>query len=213
MRSSIRAIAILTAVACLGGLAGCKKKEEKPAETTGSAGTAPSGDQTADQSKRPGLSRSRGEGMSARLGLEPVTVAEVQPLIPALTGARQLAEPAQTAGGRRVTVMQCMDGPDVDRIRAELESKLTEIGFTSLRSSPRGKRDLVTVSGQKDRFRISATLRTGPYPDCPADQKKIKVLMSYFKRNPRPPTAPGTTAPAQGTAPAPAPGTAGATAQ
>ncbi|HTE54280.1 MAG TPA: hypothetical protein VK698_25670 [Kofleriaceae bacterium] len=206
MRRSIRAIPLLAstptliAALALAVAPGCKKKE-KAAEQTAEPESGSTG---VIGTKKPG-GRFRNDGLSARLGLEPVTVAEVGPLTPQLTGAQPLGQPTQTAGGRRVTAMQCMDGTDVDKIKAELEAQLNKLGFAPIRSSPRGKRDLVTLSADKPPFRFSATVRTGPYPDCPADQKKVKVLMSWFKRSPRPKppvgAAPGATPTPGGTAP------------
>jgi hypothetical protein len=223
MRRFIRVIAILSLTAGVGGLSGCKKKEkEKAAEKSGEggAGALKQGDPN-----QPAAGRYHGQGLN-RIGLEPVTVDEVKPLIPELTGATPLAEPTSVAGGRRVTVMKCLPAEDIEKVKAEVQDKLTKLGFGSMRSSPTGKRDLVTISAEKPPMRVAATLRKGPYPDCPADQNKVKLLMSFFKRMPRPPrmqggapgTAPAGTAPAAGatgTAPArPAPsGSSGAAAQ
>jgi hypothetical protein len=220
MRSSLRFVAVLTAAAFAGGLSGCKKKEEKPAEKTDTP--AASTGQSGDPNKKPGLGRFRGEGLTARRGLEPISVDDVKPIIPALTGAQPLGNPVQTAGGRRVTIMQCMDGTDIEKIKADLEDQLKKLGYTDLRTSPAGKRDLVTMAAHKDPFRLSATVRTGPFTDCPADQKKVKVLFSFFKRNPRPPgtppgaapgAAPTGAAPAAPAQPAPAPASTGGAAQ
>jgi hypothetical protein len=188
MRSSLLAIAILAGATSLaaGGLTGCKKKE-KAADQAAEADTSAEAQPAGSGSKKEALKRLRGQGgLAARLGLEPVTIAEVKPLIPALTGATPLGEPTETVGGRRVTAIHCLSGTDAASIKGEMESKLAEMGFSDIRANPRGKRDVMTVSAQKGNIRLAATLRVGPYPDCPAEEKKIKVLMSYFKRAPKP---------------------------
>jgi len=209
MRRPFRSLALPLATAVLltgAGSSGCKKEEKaaepaadkaggesasaKPGEGSGAAG---------ESSSKPSGETPRPDGLTTRLGLEPITIAEVQPIVPALTGAQALGEPAVTAGGRRVTIQQCLEGTDLEKVRAELEQKLTALGYASVRGSPPGKRNLAAISAQKDLFRIAATLRMGPYPDCPADQKKVKVLLSFFKRSPQPEQ------PAPSGAPTPAP--------
>jgi hypothetical protein len=213
MRRSSRRSAVLAsapallAVLGLVALPGCKKdKAADKGDESANGAKSTETPTTAETARKAGKDRFKREGLSARLGLEPITVDEVKPLTPELTGAKALGEPVQTAGGRRVTAMQCLDGTDVEKIRGEIEAQLGKLGFATIRSSPKGKRDLVTLSADKPPFRFSATVRTGPYPDCPAEQKKVKVLMSWFKRAPRPrpgsPTAPGMTPMAPDTTPA-----------
>jgi hypothetical protein len=217
MRSPLRPIsnsvivAVLVALA-LTGLTGCKKKEEsagkeKEAATGTSASEAGKTDTgklaaRSAEAKQNALARFRSEGLSARLGLEPITVEEIAPLIPSLTGATPIGAPSSTGGGRRVTSIQCVQGSDAEKVKAELEKKLGDLGFTSIRASAIGKQNIVNISAEKTPYRLSATVRSGPFPDCPAEQKKLKVLASYFKRIPRPvggnpPAAPAPPAAAQ----------------
>ena len=198
MRGSSTARAILAgglslaAVAALGLATGCKKEEkkeatsQKPAE--GAAGSRADG---GFERKRAAMGRFQGQGLSARLGLEPITVDEVKPLLPSLKGGTPIGEPVSTARGLRVTAMECLTG-DLADIKTSLEARLKELGFTTVRSSERKTMNIVTVSAEKTPYRLSASVRSGPYPDCPADQKKSKLLMSFFKRPPKPPgAAPG----------------------
>jgi hypothetical protein len=207
MRRFIRVIAILSIAAGLGGLSGCKKKEKDKEAAKSGEGGAGAGIAKAGDPDQPAAGRYQAQGLS-RIGMQPVTVEEVKPLIPELAGATPLAEPTSVAGGRRVTVMKCLPAEDMEKVKAEVQDQLTKLGFSSIRTSPQGKRDLVTISAEKPPMRVAATLRSGPYPDCPADQKKIKLLMSYFKRLQRPPRQGG--AAPDGTAPAGTPPAAGA---
>jgi hypothetical protein len=181
----------LAVVAALGVTAGCKKEEKKEASSQkpaeGAAGSRADGGL---DRKRKAMGRFQGQGLSARLGLEPITVDEVKPLLPGLKGGTPIGEPVSTARGLRVTAMECLTGELAD-IKTNLEARLKEIGFTTVRSSERKTMNIVTVSAEKTPYRLSASVRSGPYPDCPADQKKSKLLMSFFKRPPKPPGAPG----------------------
>jgi hypothetical protein len=210
MRRSLHAISISITIAFLFGLAGllgCSKKKESSAGKQAEGSKAAEVDKTdkADkaagpagmiaEAKRNALAdRFRAGGLTARLGLEPITVEEVQPLIPTLTGATPIGAPSTTGGGRRVTAIQCVDGSDMEKIKAELERKLTDSGFTSIRASALGKLAILNISAQKTPYRLSASVRSGPFPDCPAEQKKLKVLTSFFKRPAAPPTAPAAAA-------------------
>ncbi len=195
MRGSIVSKVVLAAgllaVASAGALSGCKKEESKPAESGAKPGEA--GDsKTSDGDAKKKINRFPREGLGRKLGLEPITVEEVKPMLPALKGGTSLGEPISTARGLRITAMECLTG-DQATIKSALEARLTELGFKSIRMSERQRMNIITVSAEKTPYRMSATVRTGPYPDCPADQKKSKLLMSFFKRPPRPE---GATAPA-----------------
>jgi hypothetical protein len=205
MRRSIPARAILVGALLA---AGCNKEEAAPKPAADDkAGTSSTGDKGGPQAgkseggrKLPG-GRQTSQALGARLGLEQLTVEEVKPLLPKLEGGTSLGEPTSTARGLRVTAMECVTGEMAD-IKTKLEARLKEIGFTTVRSSERKTMKILTVSAEKSPYRMSASVRSGPYPDCPADQKKSKLLMSFFKRPPRPP---GGATP--GTKPAPAPAT------
>jgi hypothetical protein len=203
-----KSILVSVALAACVGLAasGCKKDEEaKPAEPDQAEESAP-----AAQGKQIGSSRDGGAGAlrsASRLGLEPITVEEIKPLFPSLEGSTPLREPSTTARGLRVTASQCLPG-DQTAMRPKLEKRLKELGFTTVRISERKRMNIMTVSAEKTPYRLSATVRSGPYPDCPEKEKKSKMLISYFKRPPR--NAPDGTASgaAEGSNPAPGQGTA-----
>jgi hypothetical protein len=217
MRSSLLAIAILTSAASLVALSGGCKKKEKAAEQQASETEQKARERAARDSRK--LGRYRSESLGSRLGLQQVTMDEIKPMVPQLENATPLGEPNTTAGGRRITAIHCLtDAADLKKIQAQVEAKLTELGFANIKSKPHGKQDVMTISADKPPYRLAATVRRGPFPECPADQNKVKLLMSYFKRMPPKPRdgAPGQlgqpgAAPAQtGAAPAPAPA-AGAT--
>lgn len=194
MRGSI--VVILAAgltfsVAGSGALSGCKKEEAKPAESGAKPGEAGDSSKTStafDSDNKKKLSRFQREGLGQKLGLEPITPEEVKPMLPALKGGTSLGEPVATARGLRVTAMECLTG-DQATIKTNLEARLNQLGFKAIRMSERQRMNIITVSAEKTPYRLSATVRSGPYPDCPADQKKSKLLMSFFKRPPRPPGA------------------------
>lgn len=208
MRSSLRTIAILTSVASLVALSsGCKKKE-KEAEQKAVDAEKQARERAARDSRK--LGRYRSDSLGTRLGLQQVTMDEIKPMVPQLENAAPLGEPNTTAGGRRITAIHCLsDANDLTKVQAQVEAKLAELGFTNVKSKPHGKQDVMTISADKPPYRLAATVRKGPFPDCPADQNKVKLLMSYFKRMPRTPAAtpgqPGAAPLQPGAAPAPAP--------
>jgi hypothetical protein len=216
MRGFMTAKSILVSVAlaaCAGLVAssGCKKKEEegaasKPVEQD----KAGAGSAASAQEEQKGSSRDAGaRGLrNSRLGLEPLTVDEIKPLLPTLEGSTPLREPNTTARGLRVTAAQCVTG-NMTEIRPKLEEQLKKLGFTTVRISERKRMNIMTVSAQKSPYRLSATVRSGPYPDCPEKEKKSKMLISYFKRPPRnaPDGSASGAAPAQGSQAAPGQGT------
>ncbi|HKE17322.1 MAG TPA: hypothetical protein VKB80_20750 [Kofleriaceae bacterium] len=181
----------LAVAASLGVAAGCKKEEKKEATSQKPAEGAARGSSSDGglDRKRQAMGRFQGQGLSARLGLEPITVEEVKPLLPGLKGGTPIGQPVSTARGLRVTAMECLTG-EMSEIKTNLEARLKELGFTTVRSSERKTMNIVTVSAEKVPYRLSASVRSGPYPDCPADQKKSKLLMSFFKRPPKPPGTP-----------------------
>src|SRR6266508_4510220 len=99
---------IVAGLVALAGRSGCKKEESAGKEAAGAKAGGDEGDKTAQpaaqsaEAKQKALARFRSEGLSARLGLEPVTVDEIKPLIPTLTGATPIGAPSSTGGGRRV---------------------------------------------------------------------------------------------------------------
>jgi hypothetical protein len=187
MRGSTVSKGVLAAGLIAVALSGCKKEEAKPAESgakPGEAGDSKESTATDGDSKRK-LNRFSRENLGRKLGLEPITPEEIKPMLPALKGGTSLGEPIATARGLRVTAMECLTG-DQATIKTSLEARLNELGFKAIRMSERQRMNIITVSAEKAPYRLSATVRSGPYPDCPADQKKSKLLMSFFKRPLRP---------------------------
>jgi len=206
MRGSIVAKVVLAAgLLAVAGVSGCKKEEAKPAESGAKPGEAGEsrGATASDGDAKKKISRFSREGLGQKLGLEPITPEEVKPMLPGLKGGTSLGEPIATARGLRVTAMECLTG-DQATIKTSLEARLNELGFKAIRMSERQRMNIITVSAEKTPYRMSATVRSGPYPDCPADQKKSKLLMSFFKRPPRPPGAamPGSSPGGAATSPA-----------
>jgi hypothetical protein len=206
MRSFATAALLLAALPALMvaggmGLSGCKKKEN-PAPSA----EKPTGDPKVGANGDGRTKQALGRAPVARqpFTFEPVTVDEVKPYIPQLTGVAPIGEPKVIAGGRRVMALGCGSGTDLAAMKAELEKKLGELGFSAI-STPRvsSRLNAVTFMAQKGDLRVSAAVRSTKDADCPADQKKNKLFMTYFKlpNHARPAAAPVP----GGAAPVPAP--------
>lgn len=119
---------------------------------------------------------------------DPVTPEEVMPMVPTLTGASFMREPQVVAGGRRVIVWVCVDGRDQATVHPELKQKLDEMGFGQYAIKTRKRRepfdDVNWIRGEKDKFRLSASLRRGEYEGCKASEGKTRVTLTYMKRMP-----------------------------
>ena len=206
MRSSVIANPFLAAVAALivSGAVGCNsctscREQEKSAAVDDGAGE-PGGEDddpsaagaTGGQETPPGADPSK----PRRRDFIPITVEEVKPLVPPLTGASFLKEPTAVAGGRRISVHQCVSGNELDKVKAEYEQFLSSQGF-KVTPSGRPRKNWHVIRADKENFRISATLRMAEYPDCKQSEKKTKVFIAYFKRMPprvrpaQPPIQPG----------------------
>lgn len=184
MMRSMRASApgpVLLAVALAAfsvGAAGCdacKKKEEAKsptvATTEGAEGVIP----PTQVKERP-------------RDFDPITPEEVMPMVPTLTGASFMRDPQVVAGGRRVIVWICVDGRDQATVHPELKQKLDEIGFGQYAIKTRKRRepfdDVNWIRGEKDKFRLSASLRRGEYEGCKASEGKTRVTLTFMKHMP-----------------------------
>ena len=72
---------------------------------------------------------------------DPITPAEVMPMVPTLTGGSLMREPQVVAGGRRVIVWVCVDGRNQAAVNPELKQKLGEMGFTDFAIKTRKRRE------------------------------------------------------------------------
>ena len=126
----------------------------------------------------------------ARPSFMPITVAEVAPLVPQLSGAETLVPLQTVAGGRRVNTTLCVTIDEPSRTSDELKQKLGALGFELITSSARPQRlPLKTIHwlrAKKGIFRMAASVHTAEYADCKASANKSKVFMAYFKREDRP---------------------------
>jgi hypothetical protein len=170
----MRRVMILAALALTGAGCTCGKDDggTKKAQETASAPGDP----------RPGLAGKRTAALrNARLA--PLTLEEIQPLIPALPGATPVGKPGVMTQGRQVKAVFCMASPSADAAMTQLLAAAGSLGFTDMqtRAHPRNQ-EMVTVSGEKGPIRLGATAQRGRTPDCPGDQGKIKIVLSYFKR-------------------------------
>jgi hypothetical protein len=60
-----------------------------------------------------------------------------------------------------------------------------------MRTRPHPRNDqMVTLHAEKQPYQLGATVQKATTPDCPGDQGKMKVVLSYFKRVTGEPPAP-----------------------
>ncbi len=219
MGTSASSIAILVAAALAApaSLSGCKKEEQSSAQPASQQAGAPAADGAEKRPKREKnpIFRKRALAAQGQFGLVRLSRDEIKPLVPTLTGARQTARPMVTTAGRQVNVIHCLPQDDPARIKAEFQQKLEALGFGSIRfrdklPNERPPKELVRVTAEKGQYRLTVAVQSGPFYDCKASEKKVKLVMSFFKRTDQAPAggqtpaAPATPAPAS-PAPAPAP--------
>jgi hypothetical protein len=191
-RSTIAFVVAASSLAALIAQAGCKKEES--AEPVGDSASAPSvtaadprtGEARPKREIQPRF-RTRSDAMQAQMGLETVTVEEVAPLVPTLTGATVVGSPSRQSRGRRINVVRCVPTNDVRKIEKDLKKKLTALGFSVTSSSvpkaaKRLPKDLLKVTAEKGAYAVTTMLQSAQFRDCPADEKKTMVVMAYFKR-------------------------------
>jgi hypothetical protein len=205
MRTLVPGIAVLVAAAFAAtvSLAGCKRKEES-AQQAGSA-QAVAQDAGAAQ-KRAGRPRNplfggRAEAARSSSGLEKLTREEIQPIVPSLTGAVPTGRPMVTTGGRQINVVHCLPQNDPAKIKAEFKQKLEALGYGSIRFRDNPKRDrppkeLVRVTAEKAPYRLTVAVQSAPFFNCKESEKKVKLVMQFFKRDPSAPADAGKPDPA-----------------
>src|SRR5918995_426116 len=134
MRSSVLANPFVAAVAALiatGALgcnscSGCREKDKSAAADDGADESGGEDDPAAVDGGFGGpMQMPRGAGPAGgRKDFIPITTEEVKALIPPLTGASYLKEPTAVAGGRRISVHQCVSGNELDKVKVEVEQFL-----------------------------------------------------------------------------------------
>jgi hypothetical protein len=208
MRSSVIANVVLATVPALivGGAlgsSGCKKKENKPAEGTSESASGEEGDEPAEVPKTG--EGETGKSLAPRKDFVPVTEAEIQPLVPQLTGGQRVGEVKSIAGGRRLNVTLCVNGVDPQDVKRELEQRFGDLGITSIQKDERLRRhhrkNWFSLRGEKNGMRVSANMRAAEYPDCKASEKKTRVTLTYYKSRAPRGQPPGAKAPAAGQQP------------
>ena len=192
MRISVPGIAVLVAAALAAPvtLVGCKR-EEKSAPQTGSARAAAqdagAAQKRANRGRSP-LFAGRAEAARVRSGFEKLTREEIQPLVPTLAGAVPTSRPMVTTAGRQINVVHCLPQNDPAKIKAEFKQKLEALGYDSIRFRDNPKRDqppkeLVRVTAAKAPFRLSVAVQSAPFFNCKESEKKVKLVMKFFKRD------------------------------
>jgi hypothetical protein len=197
-RSSIACLVAAPFLAALVAQAGCKK-EESAGEATGESGEGAravtaaeprTGEARPKREIQPQFRR-RGDAMRSQMGLETLTVDEVAPLVPELTGATVVGKPSRQSRGRRVNVARCVPTDDVRKIEKDMKKKLAALGFTETsslvpKSTKRLPKDLLKVTSQNGPYALTAMLQRASFRDCPEGEKKTMVVMAFFKRSSKP---------------------------
>ncbi len=105
-----------------------------------------------------------------------------------------------TTGGRQVNVIHCLAQNDPAKIKAEFEQKLGELGYSAIRfrdkpkKKDRGPKELVRITAEKGMYRLTVAVQSAPFFDCKESEKKVKLVMFFFKRTDQPPAGPQTPA-------------------
>jgi hypothetical protein len=198
-RAALANVIVVSAALALGSAGGCTcgSKETKKDEGTPAAEQASSdGDRTVD----PNAMRKRSAAMR-NMRLAPLALEEVEPLIPKLPATTPVGKPGVMTQGRQVKAVLCMTSPSADAAMGELLKSLGALGFNNIKTRPHPRnQEMVTLHGDKQPFQVGAIVQKSKTPDCPGDQGKIKVVLSYFKR-----VGADAATPAPGPEPAPAP--------
>ncbi len=197
-RTPTTVMAIALALAAFGG--GCKcggdeaKKKDEPATSEAADKREPG------KELEPQAARRRSEALR-RMQLAPLTVEEVEALIPSLPGASPVGKPGILTQGRQVKAVLCAVSPSADTAMTQLVASLGALGFENPRtgSHPRNP-DVATLHAEKKPYQLGATVQKTTTPDCPGDKGKIKIVLSYFKR-----VTADATIPAPGQTPMPVP--------
>jgi hypothetical protein len=188
MRSSVIANALVATVPALIvvgalGSAGCKKKENKPAQDKSETASA-SEEEGGEPAEVPKTGQTH-KSLAPRGDFVKITQEEIQPLVPQLTGGQVVGEAKSIGGGRRINVTVCVSGVEPQQVKAELEKRFGDLGVTSIAKDERLRRHhrkgWFSMRGEKNGVHISATSRTAEYPDCKASEKKTRVTLTYYR--------------------------------
>lgn len=162
-------------------LSGCKKKEAaKPAvEDAGAVSTR--------RDRAPAFQRFEDRVESRQTGFEPVTVDELEPIVPTLANSVPTGKPMRTSRGRRVNIVHCHDGSDLDKVRVDLEAKMREMGWDNIKQrKPKatnfGHKELLKLVAEKPPYRLTAIVQRANFHNCRESEGKVKVVMAFFKR-------------------------------
>ena len=101
-----------------------EKKEEAPAEKA--EGSKPTD---------PAAARQRAEALR-KMRMAPVTLEEVQPLIPSMSDTTPVGQPGVMTQGRQVKAVLCMTSPGAEPAMGRLIEALKSLGFTNVQTRP-----------------------------------------------------------------------------
>jgi hypothetical protein len=176
----------LASLAAFSGCTSCSGCEKKKSAANGGESPVAAADAGASppSTRRHSLAPPSTE---AGPGFEKVSIPEIEALVPTVPHAQQIAPPMLTSVGRRVNVVQCYDGNQPEKIKADLVKTLEHAGWQSIatRDNPPPQRpfkQLFKVTAEKDQYRLTIMVKSAPFHDCREDQKKVRLVMSFFKR-------------------------------
>ena len=181
----------------LGAMSGCKCGDDAAKKSaTAQAPAAADGSQGSEKKALdPEAAQKRAEALR-RMRLAPMSLEEVQPLIPTIPGATAIGKPGILTESRQAKAVLCLTSPSADVAMTQLIGAIGALGFTGVKTRPHPQvPDRLTLHAEKQPFQLGATVQKATTPDCPGDKGKIKVVLSYFKRvttTPQPAPTPAT---------------------
>ncbi len=180
-RAALANVIVVSAALALASAGGCtcgSKESKKDEETQAADKTPGAGDKTVD----PNAMRKRSAALR-NMRLAPLALEEVEPLIPKLPATTPVGKPGVMTQGRQVKAVLCMTSPSADAAMGELLRALGALGFNDIKTRPHPRnQEMVTLHADKHPIQVGAIVQKSKTPDCPGDQGKIKVVLSYFKR-------------------------------
>lgn len=164
----------------------CSKKKSEPAPAASETPTAEEGGADKPAAADPNAIKKP----QVRRVLQPVTVDEVKPMLPAVK-ARTVKEAQKAQVGERVEVSWCFDG-ELAGTGDAMKTALETAGWTGVIVRQNQKLpDRMNLHGRKEPFIVTGAVQKGAFADCAGDKNQVLVTLNIHKQAPRPAGAPG----------------------
>jgi hypothetical protein len=173
---------VLTALLC-----GCKNKESKQAAAEPAAAAAAAEPRADTPRARPQL-RPNAEHRPRRR-IETIETEEMTERFAVPDGVVVLNAPSRPKVGQRVQATYCFENTDVVGAAKKLEASLESKGWSPVHVRVRESQpDRGAVASQQAPYRLSASLRRAPAPECNGESGHTYVTVTMHKVTPSPPT-------------------------